>query len=114
VNVLDGDKVFVAEQEVAANKENDEVNVVKEVVEVSTAGDAKLTKPKMKRVVIQKLDESTTTISSQLSSQQSIDKSKGILIEPMKPLKKKDQIRLDEEAALNLQAEFDEEERLAR
>ncbi|GJZ25239.1 hypothetical protein Tco_0562698 [Tanacetum coccineum] len=28
VNVLDGEEVFVAEQEVAANKENDEVNVV--------------------------------------------------------------------------------------
>nr|GFB22145.1 hypothetical protein [Tanacetum cinerariifolium] len=28
--------------------------------------------------------------------------------------KKKDQIKLDEEAALNIQAEFDEEERLAR
>nr|GEU47085.1 hypothetical protein [Tanacetum cinerariifolium] len=38
----------------------------------------------------------------------------GIMIEePVKP-KKKDQIRLDEEAALKLQVEFDEEERLAR
>ncbi|GKA69004.1 hypothetical protein Tco_0775068 [Tanacetum coccineum] len=34
VNVLDGEDVFVAKQEVAANKENDEVNVVEEVVEV--------------------------------------------------------------------------------
>nr|GEV49861.1 putative ribonuclease H-like domain-containing protein [Tanacetum cinerariifolium] len=42
------------------------------------------------------------------------DKGKGIMIEkPVKP-KKKDQIRLDEEAAKKLQAEFDEEERLAR
>ncbi|GJR33914.1 hypothetical protein Tco_1209598, partial [Tanacetum coccineum] len=42
---------------------------------------------------------------------------KGVVIqelEPVKPLKKKDQIRLDEETTLNLQAEFDEEERLAR
>ncbi|GJW74865.1 hypothetical protein Tco_0134235 [Tanacetum coccineum] len=38
VNVLDGDEVFVAEQEVAVNKENDEVNVVEEVVQVSAAG----------------------------------------------------------------------------
>ncbi|GKA17975.1 hypothetical protein Tco_0697812 [Tanacetum coccineum] len=60
------------------------------------------------------LGESTTTISSQLSSQQSQDKGKGILIEPVKPMKKKDLIRLDEEVALKLQAEFDEEERLAR
>ncbi|GKA61151.1 hypothetical protein Tco_0760558 [Tanacetum coccineum] len=158
VNVLDGEEVFVAEQEVAANKENDEVNVVEEVVEVinsaklitdvaqvsvagnvvSTAGDAttvsaattttatittvdditlaqalmeiKSTKPKEKGVVIQELGESTTTI----SSQQSQDKGKGILIEPVKPMKKKDLIRLDEEVALKLQAEFDEEERLAR
>ncbi|GJY01053.1 hypothetical protein Tco_0359205, partial [Tanacetum coccineum] len=43
------------------------------------------------------------------------DKGKGIIIEePMKPMKKKDLVRLDEEAALKLQAEFDEEERLAR
>ncbi|GJW33315.1 hypothetical protein Tco_0053347 [Tanacetum coccineum] len=42
------------------------------------------------------------------------DKGKGILIEPVKPMKKKDLIRLDEEVALKLQAKFDEEERLAR
>nr|GEW21128.1 putative ribonuclease H-like domain-containing protein [Tanacetum cinerariifolium] len=42
------------------------------------------------------------------------DKGKGIMIkEPVNP-KKNDQIRLDKEAALKLQAEFDEEERLAR
>ncbi|GJT02239.1 hypothetical protein Tco_0823408 [Tanacetum coccineum] len=75
----------------------------------------KSTKPKKKGVVLQELStESTTTISSQLSSQQSQDKGKGLLIEPVKPIKKKDLIRLDEETSLNLQAEFDEEERLAR
>ncbi|GKB03456.1 hypothetical protein Tco_0831599 [Tanacetum coccineum] len=42
------------------------------------------------------------------------DKGKGILIEPVKPINKKDLIRLDEETALNLQAKFDKEERLAR
>ncbi|GJR59262.1 hypothetical protein Tco_1501424 [Tanacetum coccineum] len=68
------------------------------------------TKPKKKGVVIQELGESTTTI----SSQQSQDKGKGILIEHVKPMNKKDLIRLNEETALNLQAEFDEEERLAR
>ncbi|GJU54899.1 hypothetical protein Tco_1228613 [Tanacetum coccineum] len=74
----------------------------------------KSTKPKQKGVVIQELGESTTTKSSQLSSQQSQDKGKGILIEPVKPMKKKDQISFDEETALKLQVEFDEEERLAR
>nr|GEZ15797.1 hypothetical protein [Tanacetum cinerariifolium] len=42
------------------------------------------------------------------------DKGKGIMVEePVKP-KNKEQIRLDEEAALKLQAEFKEEQRLAR
>ncbi|GJV34044.1 hypothetical protein Tco_1394444 [Tanacetum coccineum] len=42
------------------------------------------------------------------------DKGKGIMVEPEKPLKKKDQISFDEETAKKLQAEFDEEERLVR
>ncbi|GJW23422.1 putative ribonuclease H-like domain-containing protein [Tanacetum coccineum] len=43
------------------------------------------------------------------------DKGKEIMIEePVKPIKKKVQIMLDEEAALKLQAKFDKEERLAR
>ncbi|GKF89316.1 hypothetical protein Tco_0263279, partial [Tanacetum coccineum] len=42
------------------------------------------------------------------------DKGKGILIELVKPMKKKDLIRLDEDVSLKLQAEFNEEERLAR
>ncbi|GJU62222.1 uncharacterized mitochondrial protein-like protein [Tanacetum coccineum] len=41
-------------------------------------------------------------------------KKKGIVIQELEPVKKKDQILLDEETALNLQAEFDEEERLTR
>ncbi|GKB02080.1 hypothetical protein Tco_0830124 [Tanacetum coccineum] len=36
------------------------------------------------------------------------------MIEPEKPLKKKDQIKFDEEEALRLQAKFDEEDRLAK
>ncbi|GKG47893.1 hypothetical protein Tco_0507378 [Tanacetum coccineum] len=60
------------------------------------------------------MGKSTTTISSQLSLQQSQDKGKRILIEPVKPMNKKDLIMLDEEVALKLQAKFDKEERLAR
>ncbi|GKD17121.1 hypothetical protein Tco_1206279, partial [Tanacetum coccineum] len=74
----------------------------------------KNTKPKQKGVVIQELGESTTIKYSQLSSQQSQDKGKGIWIEPVKPMKKKDQISFDKKTALKLQAEFDKEERLAR
>nr|GFA12049.1 hypothetical protein [Tanacetum cinerariifolium] len=64
----------------------------------------KTLKLKVKGIVIQEQKEpgkSTTTI---ISKQQSQDKGKAIIIEePVKP-KKKDQIRLDEEAAKRLQA----------
>ncbi|GKA24238.1 hypothetical protein Tco_0710271 [Tanacetum coccineum] len=137
-DVLDGEEVFVA------NKENDEVNVVEDAAQVNAVGNVvstvgaattvsaatittdddgeitlaqaliemKSTKPKVKGIVFQEPSKSTTTtISSQLSSQ---DKGKGIMMEPEKPIKKKDQISFDKETALKLQAEFDEEERLAR
>ncbi|GKB34030.1 reverse transcriptase domain-containing protein [Tanacetum coccineum] len=70
-----------------------------------------------KGVVVQEPSEfRTTTSSSQLP--QAKDKGKTKMIEPEKPLKKKDQILVDEEIAQRLQeelqAELEEEERLAR
>ncbi|GJT83847.1 ribonuclease H-like domain-containing protein [Tanacetum coccineum] len=100
VNVSTGEEVFSI--------------TVDDITLAQVLKEIKSTKPKKKEVVIQELGESTKTISSQLSSQQSQDKGKGILIEPMKPMNKKDLIRLDEESALNLHAEFDEEERLTK
>ncbi|GJV81826.1 hypothetical protein Tco_1517696 [Tanacetum coccineum] len=73
----------------------------------------KTSKPKVKGIVFQDPGKSTTT--TIISSRPSQDKSKGIMIEePIKPMKRKHQISLDEEIASKLQAEFDEEERLAR
>ncbi|GKB09854.1 ribonuclease H-like domain-containing protein, partial [Tanacetum coccineum] len=86
------------------------INIVDDITLAQALEEMKSTKPKKKGIVIQELGESTTTI----SLQQSHDKGKGILIEPVKPMKKKYLIMLDEETTLNLQAEFDEEERLAR
>ncbi|GJX81580.1 hypothetical protein Tco_0331061 [Tanacetum coccineum] len=109
-----GDKVSTASAATtvsAATTTTATINTVDDITLAQALEEMKSTKPKKKGIVIQELGESTTTISSQLSSQQSQDKGKGILIEPVK---KKDQILLDEETALNLQAEFDEEERLAR
>ncbi|GKG04874.1 hypothetical protein Tco_0315261, partial [Tanacetum coccineum] len=90
------------------------IKTINDITLAQALKEMKSTKPKKKGVVIQELGESTTTIYSQLSSQQSQDKGKGVLIEPVKPMNKKDLIRLDEETALNLQSEFDEEERLVR
>ncbi|GKA72174.1 hypothetical protein Tco_0778390 [Tanacetum coccineum] len=100
VNVSAGEEVFAT--------------TIDDITLAQVLEEMKSTKPKKKRIVLHELGESTTIISSQLSSQQSRDKGKGILIEPVKPMNKKDLIRLDEETALSLQAEFDKEERLAR
>ncbi|GKA53891.1 hypothetical protein Tco_0747206 [Tanacetum coccineum] len=124
VDALNGEEVFVVGQ-----NENVAEEVV-DVAQVSTAATTvtitpeeitlaqalkalKTSKPKVKGIVFQ--EPSTTTTITIIYSQQSQDKGKGIMIEePVKPMKKKVQIMLDEEAALKLQAEFDEEERLAR
>nr|GEU88909.1 hypothetical protein [Tanacetum cinerariifolium] len=75
-------------------------------------------KPKAKGIALQNPSESTTIITKTISSKQSLDKGKGIMVEEPMKLKKKDQIRLDEEASLKLQAElqaeFDEEQRHTR
>ncbi|GKB17243.1 hypothetical protein Tco_0851166, partial [Tanacetum coccineum] len=127
VDDLDGEEVFVAGQN---------ENVVEEVLDVAQVSTAATTvtitteeitlaqelealktlKPKVKGIVFQEPCESIITKSTPtISLQQSHDRGKGIMIEEsMKPVKKKDLIRLDEEVALKLQAKFDEEERLAR
>ncbi|GJX83114.1 hypothetical protein Tco_0332595 [Tanacetum coccineum] len=109
VNTLTGDEVF-AEQEVAAK----DVNLtIDEVTLAQALAALKSVKPKVKGVVIQ--EPSTTTTTTISSQQLSHDKGKGIMVEePVKTMKKKDLIRLDEDIASKLQAKFDEEERLAR
>ncbi|GJX85058.1 putative ribonuclease H-like domain-containing protein [Tanacetum coccineum] len=140
--VLDGEEVFSnAEQEVVAVKEVhvEEVEKVISIAKVTTAGievttasattttaddltlaqtlmEIRSARPKVKGVMIQEHGESTTTTTR--PQQPSIDKGKGIMVEPEKPTKRKVQIRLDEEAGqrlqAELQAELEEEERLAR
>ncbi|GJY70833.1 hypothetical protein Tco_0474536, partial [Tanacetum coccineum] len=74
-------------------------------------------RPKSKGIVFREPDKSTTTTTR--PQQQPIkDKGKGIMEEPKKPTKRKDQIRHDEEVAQRLQAqmqaELEEEDRLVR
>nr|GFB15024.1 hypothetical protein [Tanacetum cinerariifolium] len=68
---------------------------------------------------VEKPSEFRTTSHPQLSQPlQAKDKGKGIMVEPKKHLKKKDQIALNEELARKLKAEMkaemDEDERIAR
>nr|GEY46278.1 hypothetical protein [Tanacetum cinerariifolium] len=118
VDDLGGEEVFV---------EGKNVKVVEEIVDaaqVSTAATTvtteeitlaqvlealKTSKPKAKGIVFQEPSKSTTTTTTTISSQQSHNKGKGIMIEEHVKPKKKDQIRLDEEAAKRLQAQKQEE-----
>ncbi|GJS40367.1 hypothetical protein Tco_0565410, partial [Tanacetum coccineum] len=61
------------------------------------------TRPKAGEVVVQETSEFKTTSSSLQASQlpQAKYKGKGIMVEPEVPLKKKDQVALDEEMARN-------------
>ncbi|GKD87496.1 hypothetical protein Tco_1358650, partial [Tanacetum coccineum] len=93
------------------------VTITTEEITLAQALEAlKTSKPKVQGIVFQELGKSTTTTTTtKFSSQQSQAKGKGIMIEePIKSIKKKDLIRLGEEAALKLQAKFKEEERLAK
>ncbi|GJY22483.1 hypothetical protein Tco_0396141 [Tanacetum coccineum] len=111
VNTLTGDEVL-AEQEVAAKDMNLTVDEVSAAITTTTA-----TIPTQRKgIVITELGTSTTTttISSQLSQAKFQDKGKGILVKEPVKLKKKDLIKLDEEIASKLQAEFNEDERLTR
>ncbi|GJW48580.1 hypothetical protein Tco_0080226 [Tanacetum coccineum] len=124
VNALNGEEVFVARQnenvvEEVVNDVQDStaattVTITIEEITLAQALEAlKTSKPKVKGIVFQ--EPSTATTITIISSQQSQDNGKGIMIEePVKHMKKKVQIMLDEEVALKLQAKIDEEERLAR
>nr|GEY27216.1 hypothetical protein [Tanacetum cinerariifolium] len=96
------------EEEVVAEKE------AKALIDIRTS------KPKAKRIMIPEPTETSTPtqIDSSQQSSKAKDKGKSKMIEPEKPLKKKDQIMIDEEVVKNIeaqmQAELEEEERLAR
>ncbi|GKF19733.1 hypothetical protein Tco_0068371 [Tanacetum coccineum] len=79
------------------------------------------TRPKVKGIVFHEQEEQAAASKPVVSSAQpskSKDKGKAIMVEPKRPLKKKDQVALDEEMARNLEAQLQagliKEERLAR
>ncbi|GJU56306.1 hypothetical protein Tco_1230020 [Tanacetum coccineum] len=133
INDLAGEEVFVAEQGVPNSKKDDVVSTAGVATTVSAAAttipitpeeitlaqaleELKTAKPKVKGIVFKEpMEYTTTTVSSQQPSQVKVqEKGKVKLVEPKEPMKKKELVRLDEEIASKLQAEFDEEVRLAR
>nr|GEW91634.1 hypothetical protein [Tanacetum cinerariifolium] len=79
----------------------DELTLAQTLIEIKAA------KPKERGVIVQEPSEFRTTSSSQPSQlPQAKDKGKGIMVEPEKPLKKKDQIAFDEEVTRKLKAQM--------
>ncbi|GJR84738.1 ribonuclease H-like domain, reverse transcriptase, RNA-dependent DNA polymerase [Tanacetum coccineum] len=114
VNDLDGDEVVV-ESEVT-NKAGEKRNIVEEAVaftDVVTIPVSAATITNVELTLAQTLAE-LKSARPKTKGAKGKDKGKAKMIEPEKPLKKKDQIKFDEEEALTLQAEFDEEDRLVR
>ncbi|GJV16369.1 hypothetical protein Tco_1361692 [Tanacetum coccineum] len=112
INAIDADEdiTLINVQDDDNNEMFDVDTLNDDEVSAATTTTATILTPR-KGIVITELGTPTTKI----SSQQSQDKCKEIMIEePVKPMKKNVQIMLDEEAAKKLQAEFDEDERLTR
>ncbi|GJQ96794.1 hypothetical protein Tco_0007933 [Tanacetum coccineum] len=134
VHDLDGDEVFVETKEPMVNvatttctipvsvaKDLSDVDMTlaqalaelkstkpKAVTTAATTTTTAITRPKAKGLVIQEQEQASTPITS------SKDKGKGIMVEEPLKMKKKDQVLFDEQEAIRLQAQFDEEERIAR
>ncbi|GJZ52603.1 hypothetical protein Tco_0607118 [Tanacetum coccineum] len=100
-----------------ANVEVTTVNALTTTIDELTLAQTLIsTRPKAKGIVFHDQEEQASAFTPIVSSSQlpqAKDKGKGKMVKPEKPLKKKDQIALDEELALRLhaeeQAEFEKE-----
>ncbi|GKB01400.1 hypothetical protein Tco_0829444 [Tanacetum coccineum] len=119
VHELDGDEVIVSNEDVITTNEETR-SMVKEVTAITIP--LKSATPKADKVVIQEPDQdtttptlTTTTAATTITAVRIRPRAKGLVIQPVKKMSKKDLLRLDEELAFKLQAEEeDEEERLAK
>ncbi|GKB96794.1 hypothetical protein Tco_0982931 [Tanacetum coccineum] len=132
VDALAGEKVVESEV-VAAKDVNlsvDEVTLAQALATLKSARSTKTptkttaaatvtpasTRSRDKGIVFHDQEQASTPtpISSSSQPSQIKDKGKGIMVEDLLQMKKKDQISYDQQEAMRLQAEFDEEARLAR
>ncbi|GJT30046.1 hypothetical protein Tco_0910321 [Tanacetum coccineum] len=142
-NVFNGEEVFVVEQSEKVIEEVEVSTAATIITEEITLAQAlaalKSAKPKVNKSVSQKLEQGTTkptatpttattkgillqepsetrtttkTTTTPITS--SMDKGKGIMVEEPLKMKPKDQVLFDEQEAIRMQAQFNEEERIAR
>ncbi|GJR19878.1 uncharacterized mitochondrial protein-like protein [Tanacetum coccineum] len=121
--ILDGEEVFAGQDMVEKEVSIDDlVTTAGEVVttasvEVSAASATLISSATtVTTTVITKVDLTLAQALAELRSAKPkvVDKGKANMIKPEKPLKKQEQIRLDEELAFKLQAEEEEQIRLTR
>ncbi|GJT18060.1 hypothetical protein Tco_0876766 [Tanacetum coccineum] len=105
-----GEVVTIANVEVSTASPTAAAITNVELTLAQTLTELKSARPKTKGVVMQEPSESITTTTTIPSK----DKGKGLMVEEPLKMMKKDQISFDEQEAIRLQAEFDEEVRLAR
>ncbi|GJS98974.1 putative ribonuclease H-like domain-containing protein [Tanacetum coccineum] len=103
-----GEVVTAANVEISTASPTAATITTVELTLAQTLAELKSARPKTKRVVMKEPSETTTTTIP------SKDKGKGIMVEEPLKMKKKDQVLFDEQEAIRLQAQFDEEERIAR
>ncbi|GKD19606.1 hypothetical protein Tco_1208764, partial [Tanacetum coccineum] len=111
IHDLDGNEVFVETKDPVVNVATTtklKSAKAKAVTIAATTTTTDVTRPKAKGLVIQEQEQASTSITS------SKDKGKGIMVEEPLKMKKKDQVLFDEQEAIGLQAQFNEEERIAR
>nr|GEU88728.1 hypothetical protein [Tanacetum cinerariifolium] len=133
VNDLDGDEVVVdisagkkeEQSEKVARKEVSNVDPVTPTGEVVTTADVKVvtvvsTRPKEKGIIMQETSKTPSLkpiVSSQKPSQPK-DKGKAKMVKPKRPLKRKEQIMIDEQIARDIEAQIqddlEEEQRIAK
>ncbi|GJR68154.1 hypothetical protein Tco_0014219 [Tanacetum coccineum] len=110
-----GDKVSTADVATTVSvATTTTATTVEEITLAQALADLKSTKPKAKGIAFREPGESTTTTPPIPLKIQDKGKAKMIEPEPVKKFSKKDQLKLDEDIALKLQAEINEEERITK
>ncbi|GJU00287.1 hypothetical protein Tco_1110625 [Tanacetum coccineum] len=113
---IDDSAIPITNEEITLAQTLIQIKAAKPKVVTTAATTATTTRPKDRGVVVHEPSEFRVPQETQPSS--SKDKGKGIMIEPEVPLKRKDQIALDEQIARDIQAKLDaellEEQKLAR
>ncbi|GKB70856.1 hypothetical protein Tco_0932268 [Tanacetum coccineum] len=120
-----GEVVTIAGDDSVVPITNEEITLAQTLIQIKAAKPkvvttavitATTTRPKDKGVVVQ--EPSKFRVPQEIKPSSSKDKGKGIMIEPEVPLKRKDQIALDEQIARDIQSKLDvellEEQKLSR